>query len=372
MLVQVNWNLVADSLPEVQRFLMEKPEEFSVVVMPDFFLDRVVSIGSDVKTFCGELVSVARRKGGSIDGIGQADIRGGNAMNTASALAALDANVTPIVCTSGFGLRLLKFHLRHQTLDLSRVKVASKASITTAVEFAAGEEKINVMLRDVGSLADFGPESLNDEDWKAIEKADYVCVFNWAGTRRFGTELAKAVFHRVKTKGRGRIYYDTADPMINEAGIPELARMVLLGRHLDVLSVNENEAVCFAAQLDDGFRGLRESLRLEEVAQKAAGILASRLRARVDLHATGYSATFTKGGKLIVPAFDVAPLRATGAGDAWNAGNILGEAGGLSDECRLMLANAVAAYYISSPAGTHPTRRQLAEFCKKAKLKKRA
>jgi len=362
--------VVADSLEEMQRFLREEPEESSVVVMPDFFLDRLVSLGSDVKAFCDDLGSVAKRKGGSIDGIGQADMMGGNAVNTASALAALGARVTPIVCTSKLGLRLLKFHLGPLGLDLSHVKVFNRASITTAVEFAAGDGMVNVMLRDVGSLADFGPENLNGEDWKAVGSADYVCVFNWAGTRRFGTELARTVFRHVKTRGRGKTYYDTADATTNKAKIPELVRNVLQSGHVDVLSVNENEAVCYASQLNDELSELRKGLRLEELAEKAASILASHLSARVDLHATGFSATFTKGGESVVPAFEVPVLRATGAGDAWNAGNILGDAGGLSDESRLTLANAVAAYYISSPAGTHPTRKQLAEFCEKAKLKK--
>jgi len=35
---------------------------------------------------------------------------------------------------------------------------------------------------------------------------------------------------------------------------------------------------------------------------------------------------------------------------------------GLSDEHRLALANAVAAYYISNPKGTHPTRKKLVQF----------
>ncbi len=363
--------MVADPLEEMQRFLREEPEEFSVVVMPDFFLDRLVSLGSDVKAFCDDFGSVAKRKGGSIDGIGQADMMGGNAVNTASALAALGARVTPIVCTSKLGLRLLKFHLGPLGLDLSHVKVFNRASITTAVEFAAGDGMVNVMLRDVGSLADFGLENLNGEDWKAVGSADYVCVFNWAGTRRFGTELARTVFRRVKTRGRGKTYYDTADATTNKAKIPELVRNVLQSGHVDVLSVNENEAVCYASQLNDELSELRKGLRLEELAEKAASILASYLSARVDLHATGFSATFTKGGESVVPAFEVPVLRATGAGDAWNAGNILGDAGGLSGESRLTLANAVAAYYISSPAGTHPTRKQLAEFCEKAKLKKR-
>jgi ribokinase len=112
-----------------------------------------------------------------------------------------------------------------------------------------------------------------------------------------------------------------------------------------------------------------KSLSFEELAKESARILAKHLSARVDLHTTSFSATFTKKGETIIPAFKVPVRTVTGAGDAWNAGNILGDAYGLSDGCRLTLANAVAAYYISNPNKMHPTRRQLIKFCDKLKLK---
>ena len=103
------------------------------------------------------LLDVANRKGGSIDGIHQTDLRGGNAINVASALANLGATVTPIVCTSEYGLQQIKYGLKDVAVDFSHVKIREKASITTALEFKNQAEKTNVMVRDVGSLADFGP-----------------------------------------------------------------------------------------------------------------------------------------------------------------------------------------------------------------------
>lgn len=358
-----------DFLEDLQRFLKSEIEELNVVVMPDFFLDRLVSLNCDVKTFSETIENVVRRKGGSIDGIEQTEFRGGNAINTASALAALDVNPTPIVCTSKLGARLIKFYLKPEKVNLSHIKIFEKLSITTAIEFKTENGKVNVMLRDVGALADFGPHHLSDEDFEAIENADYVCVFNWAGTRHFGTELAETVFRHVKTKGRGKTYYDTADPTPNKGKIPELVKNVLQSKYVDILSANENEAICYASQLNDEIKDLRKSLRFDELAKESARILASHLSARVDLHTTSFSATFTKKGETVVPVFQVPVLRATGAGDAWNAGNILGDAYGLSDGCRLTLANAVAAYYISNPNGMHPTRKRLIEFCERLKRK---
>lgn len=362
--------MLRDLLKEVDQFLATSIGETSAVVMPDFFLDRLVSLNWNAETLCKNLNNVAKRKGGSIDGLKQIEMRGGNAANTASALAALGARITPIICTDKLGFQFIKFTLRSSRINLSHIKSFGKPSITTALEFETGDGRANVMLRDVGSLADFGPGDLDSSDFDAIERADYVCVFNWAGTRRFGTALARTVFHHVRRRGKGKTYYDTADPIPNRAKIPELMK-ILESRDLDVLSVNGNEAICYASQLDGEVKRLRKRGQSEELAKESARILASRLAARVDLHAATFSATFTKKNETIVPAFDVPVLRVTGAGDAWNAGNIIGDACGLPDDCRLALANGVAAYYISHPLGSHPTRKQLKAFFKKTKLRQR-
>jgi len=112
----------------------------------------------------------------------------------------------------------------------------------------------------------------------------------------------------------------------------------------------------------------RNDKRFDELAVEAARVLAKTLPARVDLHTTVFSATFTKKKEVIVPTFKVRALRATGAGDSWNAGNILGDGQALSNECRLALANAVSAYYISNPRGAHPTPRKLTKFIENSVL----
>jgi sugar/nucleoside kinase (ribokinase family) len=139
---------------------------------------------------------------------------------------------------------------------------------------------------------------------------------------------------------------------------------VLKTRQVDILSVNENEAICYAALLNNEATVHKGKLHFDELAMESARILAKHLSARIDLHTTSFSATFTKKSEVVVPAFKVKTLRATGAGDAWNAGNILGDGNALSDECRLALANAVSACYLSDPEGMHPTRQKLVKFIK--------
>jgi sugar/nucleoside kinase (ribokinase family) len=362
--------LATACLEELGSFLQKKPRELTVVTMPDFFLDRLVSLRSELKAFYEDLTRVAKRKGGAIDNIAQEELRGGNAINTASALAALGVNVVPIVCTNKLGLQLIRFYLKSRNVDLSHVKLFDDASITTALEFQAEGKKVNVMLREVGSLAQFRMQDVNSDDLEAIENADYTCVFNWVGTRHFGTELAEGIFHHAKTRGKGKTYYDTADPTPNPREIPKLVKSVLCGQDVDILSLNENEAVCYASHISKPAK--TTGLPFDQRAKEAAKALAAHAHARVDLHTTNFSATFAGTREASAPAFNVPVLRATGAGDAWNAGNILADAHQLPNECRLTLANAVAASYISSPSGTHATLKQLAKFCAKMKKKREA
>jgi ribokinase len=357
---------VRASTSELLDFLAKDHEAPNVVVMPDFFMDRLINLDYDTQRFSSEVAAIVERKGGSIDQIAQTDQRGGNAVNVASALLALGAKVTPIVCTSKLGLEQIRFHFKEYNFDASHIKTFSKASVTTALEFKTPRGKANVMLRDVGSLADFGPGDLTEEDYALIEDADYVCLFNWAGTQKHGTRLAETVFKHAKAKGKCKTYLDTADPLPNEDEIPRLMEKVIETDKVDILSVNENEAVTFASLLSSEISKQRKKIEFNELALLSAQVLAKNLKARIDLHTTTFSLTVKVEGAVFVPAFKVKPLRATGAGDAWDAGNLIGDANGLSDECRLTLANAVSACYLSDPEGVHPTRQKLAKFLRKA------
>lgn len=347
---------------ELLTFL-EQPnfQECTVVVMPDLFLDRLVDLQLDVNTFYDVIKKVVSRNGGSIDGIVQTDILGGNAINTASALTCLDAIVIPIVCTSNYGLSQIRYRFRNGSIDTSYIKCLGKESVTTALEFKNNNEKTNVMIRDLGALAEFSPSQLSSRDYDAIEQADYTCVFNWAGTLNSGTKLVDEVFSRVKLCGHGKTYYDTADPNPNIQGVAELIRNVLKTSKVDFLSVNENEAITYACQLDPALKDKRNCFKSEFVLD-AARILAKNFSARIDLHTTTFSGSFKGNYEVVVPAFKVNVLRATGAGDAWNAGNIVAQHNGLSDKCRLLLANALAAFYLSSPTGIHPDKTDLSNF----------
>ena len=340
-----------------------RPRKFSAVVMPDFFLDRFITYEGNIEQLSKVFTEIAKRKGGTVHGIKQTELRGGNATNTAAALTALGAKVYPIINTSPLGLRLLRFYLEPFGVDLSHVKTSGSMALTTALEFTYQKERVNVMMSDLGSLPEFGLSDLTSEDFQLLREADYVCVFHWSGTRRWGTELAEGVFHHVKDEGKGKTYYDTSDPTPKREDVPKLVKKILLNDVVDIFSVNENEAFYYASELSKEVRCLQKTLKPEKLAKECARILAENLSARIDLHTTTFAGSFTSETEIVVPAFKVPVLRATGAGDAWNAGNIFGDALGFSDSCRLALANLTAAYYISSPTAEHPTLSKLKEFC---------
>jgi len=345
-----------------------KQRKFSAVVMPDFFLDRLICYKEDFEQFSKAILDVASRKGGSIDKIRQLEIRGGNAANTAAALATLGAKVYPLIRTSPLGLNLLKFYLQPYNLDLSHVKSDGETSITTALEFFYRGEKVNVMIRDLGSLTDFGPASLSSYDYQILAQADYVCIFNWAGTRKYGTELAQTVFRHVKNSGKAKTYYDTADPLPNRDEIPSLMKKVLQTDLVDILSLNENEAIIYASQLEPKKLSAlkKQHKKLDRLAMESAKILLSHLSARIDIHTTTLSATFAKNKKLAtIPTLKVPVRRVTGAGDSWNAANIYSDANNFPDELRLVFNNTFAAYYINSQKAEHPTLNKLTKFIQK-------
>jgi len=346
---------------ELFAFLQKNIKTPHVVVMPDFFIDRLITIEDNIQDLSNRIADKIKRKGGSIDQVPQIDQRGGNAANVTSALAALGARVTPIISTSQYGFEQIRYHLREYNINYSHIKIGKKASMTTALEFKSA----NVMLRDVGTLANFGPVNLNESDYRIMENADYVCIFNWAGTRKYGTKLAESVFSHVKIKSKGKTYFDTADPTSNSEKMPELLEKVLKSSNIDILGMNENEAFSYASLLSNEIINQRSKLGFNELALESARILANKLRTRIDLHTTTFSATITPTKEVIVPTFKIKPLRATGAGDSWTAGNIIGDANKLSDEDRLLLANAVAAFYLSDPEGRHPTPKMLLSFLQK-------
>ncbi|HLE95840.1 MAG TPA: carbohydrate kinase family protein [Candidatus Thermoplasmatota archaeon] len=326
--------MAALALRVADRLESARPGDFHVVALPDFFLDHIV-VAPPWSDATSAMQAVHARGGGNVPGWPQRFAPGGNAANTALAVARLGARSHLVARTDAFGLAYLRETIGPLGVDLKQVRDDGDLAITTALEF--GEERRNVMLSWAGSVADLRPEHLDDNQLTLVQGSDAVVLANWTANRGGGTELFE---HVLKSTGGGRTlaYVDTGDPSARLADVPDLKRRVFAHPDLDVLALNENELRLFSGV--PGVEAGRAALR-REVAPDAT----------LDVHTSEASWTAGPHGETSVPAFRVRFVRATGAGDVWNAGNLLGHLLDLAPDERLLLANATAAIYVS---GTGP------------------
>lgn len=359
--------LLSKHIESLCKHLTSTISPVKVAIMPDFFFDHIVDYDGSFKSLQERIEEVANQGGGNIPFTTQRVMRGGNSVNCVSALSALGANVFFTGRTSALGVHLLKYFLPYENVDLSGVKTDGELALTVALEAKVGGRKSNVMLNYPASVSDFGPDSLTSEDWEKILSADMVCCFNWLQNKK-GTKLAETVFRKVKAEGAGKTYFDTCDPSSRRNEVDTVVK-ILKKPFVDIFGVNENEACWYAGSLDKTFNKRRKTENLNKLALEAAMLLHEKLKVRIDLHTIDYSASFSQENRFVAPGFDVKVNRVTGAGDAWNAGNIFGELAGLPPTERLIMANAAAAFYLQSEEGKHAARGDLVRFIQESKEK---
>ncbi len=311
-----------------------------VVVLNDFFLDRIISV-SDIGNFYNQIMEKINF-GGSIRGIPQKDLKGGNATNVAYALARLGCPVSLITITDKAGSVLLK-ETFSKFKKASLYVIDGKPGRTTALEFQNGNNIVNIMLSDLGGNENFGPEKIGKKEQEALGKASAVIVANWASNKK-GTELAKFVFE----KSKNAIHLlDPADIQTRAKEFKEALGKI--GSSLDSLCINENECNTLLAQ-----HGLGKISGTEET-KKLVMELARKSSISIDLH-TADGSYWTDGKEVkFAKSFPVDPVLVTGAGDVWDSANIVGYLAKLDSTERLLFANAAAALYITSKDGIPPT-----------------
>jgi sugar/nucleoside kinase (ribokinase family) len=330
-------------LPSALKEKLGRKPSFKVVAMPDFYLDYILAFPGNLDEMASAMVDVAGRGGGNLLGWKHLVGRGGNASNFSAQLSNLDVNVVPIIETDEFGKIALAHFLKG--VDLSHVTSTGSVSRTLAFEAEHSGRRVNIMASDPGSLSGFGPEKLGENDKELIREADFVCVFNWNQNQK-GTELVEQVFLTAKNEGKAVTFFDPGDPSSKASQIARLNERVLTQGLVDVLSVNENELQQLAAEVKKETGGIEgeDANPLFEAAS-----VFSMLGIRVDLHTTSFSATFIDGQRERVICASATPFKVTGAGDAWNAGDVFAQGVGLEHRERLVFANATAAAYMRRP-----------------------
>ena len=284
-------------------------------------------------------------------GVSQSISCGGNAANTSLGLACLGMNVSLICRTDAFGLNLLRYFLGRNGVNLDRVKTDGKLAITAAMEFESNHA--NVMIGDQGSVSNFSFDILDEPDLDLIANSDLVGVTNWT-LNSCGSKLACDVFNYA-SKNNTKTFLDTGDPSHRKQDIPILFNSVLTSRNLDIFGINDNELRHFNPEI---------SISNDEDILRSALSLKKKINARLDVHTSNFSATLSDN-HIVVPSLRIGKIyRSTGAGDAWNAGNIFAGLLNFKDDERLFLANTIAGLYISSEQALHPDIPRIIDFIK--------
>ena len=319
----------------------------SIVVMHDFFVDRIIRLESKENLFSA-LSDKAKVGGGSIRGIPTADVKGGNAVNIAYSLAKLGAKVSLFTVADEMGSIMIRQSFS-QFGDKVTLRIASgRAGLTTCFEFPYEDTRVNVMVSDIGDNESFGPERISSEaDRTILKNADGVMVVNWA-TNINGTELAEFSFKNSPSAFR---FLDPADIETRKHDFRD--SLAKLSGTIDCLSINENECNSLADVL--GFGRVMGSLYSVEEVKQAAKRISERVGISTDLH-TKIGAAWSNGKEsAFAHAIKVDAKRLTGAGDTWDAADIIGYLAGLHPQERLLFANCCASLYIRDPNGEPPS-----------------
>src|SRR6266487_1362961 len=326
--------------------MFEKLKQFkldgTIVVLPDFFLDRIIKINSKDELF-KMIDSKATTGGGSIRGISTSDIKGGNAVNVAYCLAKMGLSVTLFTVANKIGTSVLHTTFSKFGDSVNLFVKNGKHGSTTSIEFYDSKEKyVNVMLSDVGDNKNFGSEMVSlPTDLDIINTAKGVVLTNW-GSNLKGTELAQYLFNNSQNAFH---FLDPADIETRKEEFRDSLKK--LNSLIDVLSINENECTSLlkASNLDS-----KLSLDLNDIesVKKVVKRLSSEFGLKIDLH-TRIGAAWSDGEDvLFVNSFYTVPKKLTGSGDCWDAADLIGYFAGLDATERLVFSNAYAALYIGS------------------------
>ncbi len=233
----------------------------SVVVLNDFFLDRIIRI-PNLNDLYTQILEKSKL-GGSIRGISQTDLKGGNATNVAYALARLGCPVSLITIADKTCSNILN-ETFSEFSNVSLFIIDGKPGRTTSLEFSNAGNIVNIMISDLGDNENFGPEKLGMKEKNAIKNADAVIVTNWASNEK-GTELSQFAFSQSTSAFH---FLDPADIQTRPKEFKDA--LTKLADDLDSLCINENECNILLKQVGlDIISGESETRKLVlELAEK--------------------------------------------------------------------------------------------------------
>ncbi|MGB8641681.1 MAG: carbohydrate kinase family protein [Nitrososphaeraceae archaeon] len=329
-----------------------------IVTMPDFFLDRILTLESQ-NEFFQSIVNKIGVGGGSIRGIPTVDRKGGNAANIAYSIAKLGGRVAFFTVGDRIAKSMIENTFQKFGENAEVMIAEGQQGKTTSMELyenTEGDSRINVMLSDVGDNADFGKGRINTHNHiNILNRADAVIVANWASNLK-GTELMKFAFD---SSPKALHFVDPADFQLRKEEFVEI--LAVLANQIDVLSINENECNTLGSSLGLGTLLPWQSYTRQEI-KDAALKLSEKTGISIDIHTKLGSAWSNGKDSEIVPAIRSEIKTLTGAGDVWDAADIIAYLSGLDPIDRLTFANAASSLYIRNQFAESPTLEEVVEL----------
>lgn len=314
-------------------------KEIKITILADVFIDRIIRI-PNFEFLLKKIKEKSKVGGGSIRQISQKEVIGGNATNIAYALAKLGAQVNLFVIADDFTKELLNHRFNeYENVQINIIK--GQPGFTVALETKFSGKESNIMLSDVGGIKYFDGSEMVRKFKKTFKQSDVTIISNWASNLN-GNDLIKNVFSITNNSIR---LLDCADISTSVDRLPKLIDDIIRKDLVDIISLNENECSVLSQYL--GFKKLSENYSVKDIKDIAVS-LSSHLNLSIEIHTPLGSCSASDNDVHFVKSFEIQPIRLTGAGDVWNAANVLGIKKEISVEKRLNFANACAAIYVSS------------------------
>jgi len=257
----------------------------------------------------------------------------------AHCLARLGVQVSLFTIADQIGLDIINntFSYLEDKINL-RIK-RGKQGYNTAFELL--DEVTKLSLSDRGDDSRFGPNIISSEDDLSILKNSVaVCLVDWS-SNELGTDLADYVF---KNSKKALHFIDPGDIQNREKDVHNLLSVIRDAE--GILSLNENEfkSILNILNFDSSFLKADSEERVQESLKR----FTERIGINIDLHAKEYTACSNRNYAAFFPTRKV-PIRSLlGAGDSWDAADILGHLAGLDPKERLIFSNMYCSLYISN------------------------
>ena len=318
-----------------------------IVVMPDFFIDRIIELKSK-EHFFENILMKTKYGGGSIRDFSAIERKGGNAVNVAYALATLGAKIVLFTIADKVGSTFLS-NIFSKFGDKVELRLANGShGLTTALEFHSEDGATeNIMLNHLRDIASIGPEIISSKrnDLSTLKNSSAIVFLNWSSNNK-GTNLLEYVF-------RNSSSFHFLDPADIDNRKYEFKKMLLENKeNIDILSINENECNSLCKAFDFKENVLENiDIKIEKILERLSAIL----EIEICLHTRKGSQWSDGKYSFFAKAFQTRVVNVTGAGDSWDAGYIFSTIAGLKIKEKLLFANALASLYVGNIEGEPPT-----------------